>query len=242
MATHEIMIQRFPKPIDHVYILCNAEKEPDRFAYLSQWLRDKHIDPTQVSIGMATYGTDPFFQSKDLWKVYDPWSTKHGRRIQNFNARNLKPGELSLVLNFAEVAKAAVAAKHEVVLILESDVIFCDEFFTALEGAFAVVPPGWDFLSLSASAGIRPTTTRPNQLWYSPNNPRHPTRATDSMIFRVPMLAKILETLFPFAEALDWELNFQLTLHGASCWWLDPPVTRQGSGVPGSGSIYLTTL
>lgn len=235
------MVQRFPKPIDHVYILCHPQKEPDRFAYLTQWLTQHSVDKNQVSLGVPTYGTDPFFESKDLWKVYDPWTTQHGRRIQNFNARNLKPGELSLVLNFAAAAETAVAAGHEVVLILESDVIFCDNFFAALETALAAAPPTWDFLSLSASAGLRPFP-HPGQLWYRPNIPHHPTRATDSMVFRVSLLRKILGTLFPFAEALDWELNFQLTLHGASSWWLDPPVTRQGSGVPGSGSVYGTTL
>ena len=63
------------------------------------------------------------------------------------------------------------------------------------------------------------------------------TRTTDAMIFRVPMLEKILTTLFPFAEVLDWELNYQLTRHSSVSLWLDPPIIRQGSG-----KEYETTL
>ena len=50
------------------------------------------------------------------------------------------------------------------------------------------------------------------------------------MVMRVDLVSNILSTLFPCAEALDWELNFQLTLHKAQSLWLHPPITRQGSG------------
>jgi hypothetical protein len=57
------------------------------------------------------------------------------------------------------------------------------------------------------------------------------------MIFKVSMLKQIVGTLFPFAEVLDWELNYQLTLHKSISYWLDPPIIRQGSG-----KEYPTTL
>ena len=237
-------MQRFPAPIDHVYILCDPLKEPDRAKYLTEWLTANNVDTTQYTLGTDCYGTDPFFQTRDVWRLYDPWSTMYGRRPLNFNTRNLKPAELSLVLNFAGAARKAVQAGHKVVLILESDVLFDADFFPRLQDALQALPPTWDHLSLSASAGIYPQAakTDPGRVWYPPNHPFLHTRCTDSMIFRVPLLAKILSTLFPFAEALDWELNFQLSLHKATTWWLDPPVTAQGSGVPGSGRTYLTTI
>jgi hypothetical protein len=227
--------------VDHVYILCRPDKEPDRAAYLQKWLNDNRIDPAQYTLGMATYGDDPFFQSKDLWTVYDPWTTQYGRTVQNFNSRNLKPGELSLLMNFAAAAKAAVAAKYTTVMILESDVLFCEKFLDRLQTAMSALPPTWEFLSLSASAGLVPKDLHPHQLWYSPLQPYFHTRCTDSMIFRVTMLEKILQTFFPFAEPLDWELNFQLSLHKAHSLWLHPPILRQGSGVGGTG-VYSTTL
>jgi len=234
---------RFPSPIDHVYILCDPVKEPDRANYLTTWLKTHAVDPTQYTMCMDCYGTDPFFQTRAVTRVYDPWR----RRPLNFNSRNLKPAEISLVLNFAGVARRAVAAKHSVVLILESDVLFAEDFFTKLGAALQVLPPRWDFLSLSASAGLVPAAAihqlgPSGRVWYPPNHPNMHTRCTDSMIIRVEMLERILGTLFPCVDPLDWELNYQLSLHQATTWWLHPPVTAQGSGVVGSGRTYLTTI
>ncbi len=233
--------------IDHVYILCDPKKEPDRAAYLQQWFTHHQIDPASYTMVLDTYGSDAFFQSKAVWDSYDPWSTLHGRRRLNFNTTNLKPTELSLIWNWAAVARRAVLAGHKVVMILESDVLFCEDFLRRFDIAMAALKHetggAWDFLSLSASAGLVPhgASAQSGRLWYKPNNPEHPTRCTDSMVFRVPMLAKILDTLFPCAEALDWELNFQLSLHKARAFWLHPPVTRQGSGVT-AAHIYPTRI
>lgn len=239
---------RFPQPIDHVYILCDPQKEPDRASYLQQWLMRHQIDPTTYTMVLDTYGNDAFFQSKAVWDSYDPWSTLHGRRPLNFNTTNLKPTELSLIWNWAAVARRAVLAGHKVVLILESDVLFCEDFLGRFTTALAALEHqtggAWDFLSLSASAAIVPHAAQAGgqgRLWYPPNRPDHPTRCTDSMVFRVPLLAKILDTLFPCAEALDWELNFQLTLHKARTYWLHPPVTMQGSGTTAS-HVYPTRI
>lgn len=220
--------------IDHVYILCDSAREPDRAAYLQAWLQDNRIDPAHYTMVLDTYGSDAYFQERAMWDSYDPWSTAHGRKPLNFNTTNLKPTELSLIWNWAAVARRAVLANHRVVMILESDVLFCEDFLNHFGFAMQTLDHetggAWDFLSLSASAGLTPALSQPGRLWYPPNHPQLPTRCTDSMVFRVPMLVKILETLFPCAEALDWELNFQLVLHKARAFWLHPPVTRQGSG------------
>jgi hypothetical protein len=231
-------MQRFPEPIDHIYFLCDLDKEPDRANYLQTWLSKQAIDPSQYTILMDCYGTDPYFQTRDVWRHYNSWS--RGMR-QNFNTTNLKPAELSLVWNFAGVARRAVRAGHKVVAIFESDVLFCDNFLSRCQEAMQSLPPRWDFLSLSASAGLTPASPTQGRLWYPPQMPQWPTRCTDSMIFRVPVLQQILTTLFPCAEVLDWELNYQLTTHGATSLWLHPPITRQGSGVNASDT-YKTTI
>lgn len=229
-------MQSFSSPIDHCYILCDEEKEPTRAKYLQTWFQTHNICSSSYTFCMPTYGTDALFQSDIIWKFYNPWKrVKHG----NFNSRNLKPGELSLIFNFALVAQKAIQAGHRVVMILESDVLFCENFLERLEEAMEALPSAWDFLSLSASAGLKPhrSAVSPQQLWFPPINPYFHTRCTDSMIFRVSMLESVLKTLFPCAEVLDWELNYQLTLHQSKSLWLDPPILRQGSG-----KEYETTL
>lgn len=230
--SENIQMIYFPSPIDHCYILCDTQKEPDRAAYLETWFETNQISKSQYTFCMPTYGTDPLFHTSTPWVFYNPWQEKRPR-LANWNSRNLKAGELSLLFNFALVANRAVKEGHSVVMILESDVIFCEEFLDRLKEAMNSLSSlsQWDFLSLSASADLVPMRSphETQQRWFPPSNPYFHTRCTDSMIFRVSMLEKILKSYFPCAEALDWELNYHLTKHGSKSWWLDPPILRQGS-------------
>jgi hypothetical protein len=225
----------WPKPIDHVYILCDARKEPDRAAYLNTWLSANPVGA--YTLDLACYGSS---LTPAQLASYNPWiprkPVQHEQR--NFNSYNLKPGEISLVLNWAAVAQDAVAKKYAVVMILESDVIFDADFLTKLSDAMSRLGQRpWDYLSLNAGADLVPQRRDSTDCWFPPTHPYYHTRTTAAMIVKVGMLDKILGTLFPFSEVLDWELNYQLTRHRAISWWLDPPIVRQGSG-----KEYRTTL
>ena len=225
----------WPSPIEHVYILCDVAKEPDRAAYLHQWLSTHPVGP--YTMDLACYG--PTLTPAQL-KAYDPWIPRKPVPYEqrNFNSYNLKPGEISLVLNWAAVAQAAVEKGYSVVMILESDVLFHDDFLPKLGAALhALQDTAWDFLSISAGANLRPRHPPVAEGWFPPIHPYFHTRTTDAMIVKVSMLKKILGTLFPFSEVLDWELNYQLTLHSSRSLWLDPPIVKQGSG-----NVYPTTL
>jgi hypothetical protein len=230
----------WPKPIDHTFLLCDPSKEPDRAAYLQTWLKSHSISPSSYTMGLHCYGTD--LTIDEAYKVYDPWQNRKPIEAQrSFNSYNLKLGEISLVLNWAHAARTAVTKGYAVVMILESDVIFNDGFLENLEKAMNLLETKqteWDFLSLSAGANLRPVRApgHTDLDWFRVNTYYH-TRTTDAMIFKVSMLEKILGSLFPFAEVLDWELNYQLTLHKSNSFWLDPPILYQGSG-----KIYPTTL
>jgi hypothetical protein len=232
------MQMRWPNPIDHTYILCNVEKEPARAEYLTKWLTAHQIDPACYTLGVSCYKDT---LSPEDYAKYNPWQSRgQYEKHRNFNSYNLKPGEISLVLNWAGAARAAVDAGHKVVMILESDVLFDEGFLEKLGAALESFhgQDVWDFLSLSAGADLRPS--RPDgdmRAGWFPAPGYYHTRTTDAMIFRVSMLSAILGTLFPFAEVLDWELNFQLSINKSRSFWLDPPIIKQGSG-----KVYPTTL
>jgi hypothetical protein len=162
------------------------------------------------------------------------------RGVGSGRAHDLKPSEISLVVNWAAAAKQAVHAGHRVVMILESDVLFDDDFLPKLTDALKVLEGRpWDFLSISAGAGLRPARGPDGDSigWFPPINSYYHTRTTDAMIVKVTMLDKIVDSLFPFVDVLDWELNYQLSLNKSVSLWLDPPIVRQGSG-----NTYATTL
>jgi hypothetical protein len=231
---------KWPAPVDHLYILCDTEKEPDRAEYLYKWLRSHTIDDTAYTLMSACYGTT--LSDERAHEAWNPWvNRKPVEKQRNFNSYNMKKSEISLCINWAAAARAAVDAKHKVVMIFESDVIFDEDFLPRLGGALASLPyASWDFLSISAGAKLRPPRAAGDNapVWFEMKNNYFHTRTTDAMIFKVDMLEKILGTFFPFAEVLDWELNYQLTRHGSRTYWLDPPIIKQGSAC----GIYKTLL
>jgi len=226
----------WPAPIDHTFILCDPKREPDRANYLQTWLSANSIPPTAYTMGLHCYKDD--ITPEIAERVYNPW-IERGEDSKNFNRYNLKQGEISLVLNWAEAAKTAVAKNYNVVMMLESDVLFDNQFLQKLQTVITPIQHDpWHFLSISGRHDLRPKRTDDGTTfrWFRVTGTLH-TRTTDAMIFRVPMLKQILSTLFPFAEVLDWELNHQLSVHKSITLWLDPPIIRQGSGAE-----YSTTL
>ena len=224
--------------VDHTYILCDPTKEPDRFFYLQSWLDTNHIDPSCYTIGVSCYGSD--LTAEEAYRVYNPWQTRTPvERERNFNSYNLKMSEISLVMNWAHNANDAVQKGYDKVMMLESDVLFEENFLEKLENVFHILgSQPFDFLSISGRDDLRPQRVPgdTSYRWFHHPGYYH-TRTTDAMIFQVSMLQAICETLVPFAEVLDWELNYQLELHNSRSLWLDPPIVRQGSG-----KEYPTTL
>ena len=233
-----------PRPIDHLYVLCDPVREPDRASFLTRWLGSTGLCAGKdYTMMCACYGDT--LTADDAWRAYNPWNPRRpGTR--SHNSYNMKLGEISLCINWATVAAAAVRAGHKVVMIWESDVLPDSDFMTKLEAVLGILDSkhgtDWDYLSISAGANLRPSrpAAAPGGVldydWFPVRNYFH-TRTTDAMIVRTDILAKILRTFFPVAEVLDWELNYQLSLHNSRSLWLDPPIIRQGSG-----SVYATTL
>jgi hypothetical protein len=234
----------WPTPIDHTYILCNPKRETDRIDYLQKWFSANNINPKCYTIGYSCYGSD--LSIGELQRLHNDQHPRTEveykncfRGVGSGRAHALNSSEISLVVNWAAAAKKAVIAGHKVVMIFESDVLFPDNFMNNLDDAMkALEGRPWDFLSLSAGTDLRPVREPGSRDGWFPAHEYYHTRTCDAMIFKVSMLEKILTTLFPFVDVLDWEMNYQLTLHNSISLWLDPPIIRQGS----NGEAYPTTL
>jgi hypothetical protein len=231
---------RWPSPIDHLYILCDPQEEYDRASYLRSWFQTKGLDSDCWSFVNKCYGNK--LSAAEAHAAYNPFVDRRPiEPMRSFNSYNMKPSEISLCINWEHFARTAITAGHKCVMMFESDVLFKDDFLERLaEAMVALGDHKWDFLSISAGADLRPRRpTGDTKLdWFPPTNPYFHTRTCDAMIFKVSILEKIVGTFFPVAEVLDWELNYQLTLHHSQSLWLDPPIIKQGS----ADGIYKTTL
>lgn len=235
---------RWPAPIDHLYILCEQREEPKRAEYLRNWFTYNGIDDDSWSFVNKCYGKTLY--ADDAHAAYNPYVDRRPvEAMRSFNSYNMKPSEISLCINWDHFARTAISDGHKVVMMFESDVIFEHDFYKNLCEAMTLLTSNnnnWDFLSISSGAGLRPVRDagETSIKWFPSRGPYFHTRTCDAMIFKVSMLEKIVKTFLPVAEVLDWELNYQLTLHGSHTLWLDPPIVHQGSSV--HTQEYETTL
>jgi hypothetical protein len=222
----------WPAPIDHAYILCSERFEPERYKTLKDWLDKNEMDPKCYTFVYFKHGSE--LTADEAFKAYNPWTDRPSVPLEerNFNRYNLKLSEISVGINWGYSALAAVKGGHpNAVLMLESDPVFEENFLEKLAEAMNKLNAReWDFLSIGDGVGMK--VQRPvgdNALAWFPAPGFYHTRTCDAMIFKTSMLKKIVTTYFPFAEIIDWELNYHLQRHGSKSFWLDPIIVKNGS-------------
>ena len=226
------MSAQWPSEIEKVFLLVHSQKEKDRYDRLIPHFVSRGVPAERIVCCAPTWGSQ--LSSDDIFRVYDPFC-RQGVPVFTFKARCLSKGEISLVLNFALAARQAVEQRLKTVLIFESDTWLRDDFVQRLSDLMEdLKTKEWDYVSLGEGARTRPENCDPSLFAktkaYKPPH-QFVFRCTDSMLFRVSYLEKILTTLFPFRECLDWELNIQTMAHKGQALWADPPLAEQGTAV-----------
>lgn len=222
----------WPSEIDMVFLLVHEHREKERYERLIPHFVSRGIPPERLACVAPTWGSE--LTSEQIFQVYDPFC-RQGMPVFTFKARCLSRGEISLVLNFAFAARLAVEKGFGKVLIFESDTWLREDFVERLHDLLQdLKEKEWDYVSLGEGARTRPEKCEPSMFAKTKAYPpphQFVFRCTDSMMFQVSYLKKILTTLFPFRECLDWELNIQTMAHKGKTWWADPPLAEQGTAV-----------
>jgi hypothetical protein len=222
----------WPSQIEKVYLLVHTLHEKERYERLVPHFLSRGIPPEKIACCAPTWGNE--LTSEFIFQVYDPFC-REGMPVFTWKARCLSKGEISLVLNFYAAAKNAVENNYNEVLIFESDTWLRDDFVERLNDLLNDLrDKEWDYVSLGEGVRTRPPNCEPS--FYAKTKAYIPPhqfvfRCTDSMLFKVSYLKKIVSTLIPFRECLDWELNIQTMFHKGKTWWADPPLAEQGTAV-----------
>jgi hypothetical protein len=216
--------------LDQIVLLVNPRRESDRYNRLLQHLAIRGVPMNKISIAGATWGDE--LSNDTIFRFYDPFCRK-GMPIFTFKSRCLSKGEISLVLNFIAGMQSVVQNHHKIVLFLESDVFLREDFVSRLDGLLEKLKGReWDYVSLGEGARTRPPGCDPSMFsetkLYEPPH-QFVYRCTDSMLFNVEYLRKVMTTIVPFRECLDWELNVQHMHHHSKALWADPPLVEQGT-------------
>jgi hypothetical protein len=220
--------------IPHIYILCNAKHEPQRYQFLLRHLPARGIPAEKIHFVSTIWGSD--VTSELMQKVCDPFVPRFGMKMNlSLQSAALSRGEISLMITFHECIRQILEARHERVIVFESDVTLREDFLPRLETVLKGCDDGreWDYVSLGEGVGTRPPDCNPS--YFAPEKLYKPPhqwvfRCCDSMLLRRRFLEKVWHTFVPFRECLDWEMNVQLMIHGGVAWWADPPIVEPGTG------------
>jgi hypothetical protein len=220
----------WPNEIEKVYVICHSEKEKERYDRLV-----KHLDKSGIPESVIEF-TAPVWSDEltndIIFNVYDPFLPRAVPGL-TFKGRGLSKGEISLAINFYACVKDAVEFKYKKIIVLESDVWLRDNFVQNLNDLLEdLKTKTWDYVSLGEGVGTRPPEAPTS--YYSRTKAYVPPhqfvyRCTDSMMFQLPYLEKIVKTFIPFREIIDWEMNYQHMINNGVALWADPPLAEQGT-------------
>jgi GR25 family glycosyltransferase involved in LPS biosynthesis len=152
----------------------------------------------------------------------------------------LSPPKTSLFCKHLETIQT-ISDKNEYALILEDDVILCDNFLEKLKEYWKQIPPDWDmiFIGDGANLHIEAERIRPDQYFYEPKMHQAffgiagASRCSDSYFIRNPCAKRIThyvktqwrKTSLPY----DWWLNKAVYELGLKVYWVEPTIVTQGS-------------
>lgn len=217
--------------IDAIYCIVNPKFEADRADKLIKHIQQRlpSYPRSNIKICSPTWGSE--LDNDTCFKVYNPWLKRPGWPALTWKVRCLIKGEISLVLNFYTAMKDALENNYKRVLIFESDVFLRNDFEERLLIILDKLSEKelWDFVSLSDGVATHATDYTGDYMEQEICKPPHTFvfRCTDSMLFNTDIFKKIVNTILPFRDCLDWELNFQFLLHNATAFWAEPHIVEQ---------------
>lgn len=221
----------WPSEVTAVYVVCHPEKEKARWDRLLPHLLSVGIPPEKIRPCAPTWGAD--LKNEEIFSSYSPFA-RRGVPTMTFKGAGLTRGEISLGMNFAAViANVMLRPDDGLIITLESDVWLREDFVPRLRELLAsAADRPWDYISLGEGVGTRPPDA--SFSYYAPTKAYEPPhkwvfRCTDSMLFTADYLKRIAKTFLPFREIIDWEMNYQMMLHGGKPLWADPPLAEQGT-------------
>jgi hypothetical protein len=206
--------------IKSVYLLCNVEKEPERYKRLIPHVLIHGIPKDKLRLASPTWSDT--LSTESIFNVYNPYLNRGN--IPKFKSGVLTKNEISLNINFYNIVLNSVndLSENECVLVLESDVILRRDFNDRLSKIISDLSGiEWDYVSLSGSE-CDVSYNGPSKLCKPPNN--WALRGTNSMLLSRRFIENLQKTFLPFKECLEWELNFQMLLHKGVALWCNPPL------------------
>jgi len=229
--------------IEHIWIICDKEKENNKYNKWINWIKFNNIDEDYVTFYCYKWGSE--LSDEDLQK----YSYDDGTLVKMFPFRAnypLKKSEISLSINFLHVFKFSLDKKYNNILVFESDAILHPEFIKKINKVMVELNNNysvWHLLSIGAGMNKHYEKIKKNKNIYKVNS----IRCLDSFIISQLGMKFITENLKRVNLPIDEHLNLFAIQNKLIVLWLEPTLVVQGSqtGVNPttiriSNSVYVT--
>jgi hypothetical protein len=139
-----------------------------------------------------------------------------------FKLDNLNPAQICITIEHIETYREIMNTidENKWSLILEDDSIFTPDFISNINKYMSNVPEDAEYLDISDYFKINS-----QNMWERQNG----TRTNCAYLIKKKTCEKLLETIIPFINVIDHELNHQFKLHNINVYWSNLSLIEQGT-------------
>ena len=138
-------------------------------------------------------------------------------------SRKLKPSEISLSLKHVKIIRE-VAEKYEYALVLEDDVILCDNFVEEFFKSFDELPEDWDLAWVGTCCGLHAPTSKGKRVYKMDGS-----RCTHAYAISNAGANKVLSELKYCNTGSDYFYNLLIKKFNLNNYWFEPALAIQNT-------------
>ena len=197
--------------IDKIFI-CHWDKLTDRKEELIEVLSEENIFDYEF---VCDYDKDTWSEEEikyDFPKIFE---------VVEGYGRKLKSSEISLSLKHVKIIRE-VAEKYEYALVLEDDVILCDNFVEEFLESHNQLPDDWDIAWVGTCCGLHAPTSEGKRV-YRVNG----SRCTHAYAISNIGAKKVLSELKYCNTGADFFFNLLIEKFNLNNYWFEPALAIQ---------------
>jgi GR25 family glycosyltransferase involved in LPS biosynthesis len=201
--------------VDHVYI-CHWNKLIDR---------KKHVLNQLITNNITNYSFVELYDKnnwnkQDIQKEYPIIFEKTKR-----DRRHLKMSEISLLLKHCWCIKDAFDKNYQSIMILEDDIILCNNFIYYFNKFKSQLPHDWDCCWVGGCCGLNSLNTTASCNVYSSQT----SRCCHCYIISKRCINKLINEIKNIDEGIDWYYNDIIPRLKLNAFWFEPSLAEQST-------------
>jgi len=138
---------------------------------------------------------------------------------------NLSHAQICITITHIEIYKKILENKFKLCLILEDDALLDIDFLKKLNYYIDNLPNDFDIGFINSGCGMHIKDTNNEQIWYKFNY----SRTCCAYLITDIACKKLIDSIIPFNDAIDHELNAQINKLKLNSYWCEPTIVKDGS-------------